>query len=177
MTLRNQKKNEIKKGRGNIQESKKKKKKRTETNVQLAHGHFCHSPIRIPTTQFSLHFEEKTFWQAQGENTQAPPSFSPIPLPVKHFQKSFPFSFSLIFFPILPKIHSTKHKKMIQFYRKQFFEKMTYFLENIVVEINKIVKTKVKCIHYKYFYFLLLKGQNYTSNSKIYQLWVPEDRG
>ena len=34
---------------------------RTEAHVQLAHGHFCHSPIRIPTTQFSPHFEEKTF--------------------------------------------------------------------------------------------------------------------
>ena len=110
MTLRNQKKNEIKKRKRQHlgkQKKKKQQQQRIETNVQLAHGHFCHSPIRIPTTQFSPHFEEKTFWWAQGENTQAPPSFSPIPLLTKHSQKSFPFSFSLFFFFFSSSLKST----------------------------------------------------------------------
>ena len=47
----------------------KKKKQRTETHVQLVYGHFCYSPIRIPLTQFSPNFEEKTFWWIQEENT------------------------------------------------------------------------------------------------------------
>ena len=135
-----------------LEKKKKIKKQRIETHVQLAHRHFCHSPIRIPPTQFSPNFEEKSFRWTQEENTRGPSSFSPIPLPTKHYSKSFPFSFC---FSIIPKIHSTKHRKMLQFYKKYFFEKMTYFLENIVVEINKIVKTKFKCIHDKYFYFLL----------------------
>ena len=56
------------KKRGNVpllaQEIQKKKK-----NIGIGQGYFCPLSSFIFNLQFSLHFGEKTFWWARGENT------------------------------------------------------------------------------------------------------------
>ena len=92
-----------------------------------AHGHFCHLPIKLPPTQFSRHFGEKIFWWARKIKTQALQSFFPLPIPTKHPPKSFPSSFSLLIFFILPKIHSTKHTlRVTNLVRNNYFS-LYYF--------------------------------------------------
>ena len=70
---------------------KKKKNHIEEAHVQLAHGHFCPSPIRFSPTKFSLHFGEKTFG--------GPHHHFPSPPSTKHPPKSFSSSYSLQNFP------------------------------------------------------------------------------
>ena len=60
---------------------------------------------------------QKNKRSTQGENTQAPPSFSPSPSHPNALQKVLS---SKIFFPIIPKIHSTKHTLI-----KKFFDIMS----------------------------------------------------
>ena len=86
-----------------------KKKTKKGTWQSPAHGHFCHLFIKLPSTQFSLHFREKIFWWAWGIKTRASQPLFPLPILTKHSPKSFPSLFSLLIFFILPKIHSTKH--------------------------------------------------------------------
>ena len=47
------------------QKKKKKGVKKSNVDEFIVHGHFC---LKMKH-HFSLHFEEKTFWWAQGENT------------------------------------------------------------------------------------------------------------
>ena len=74
---------------------------RSDAHVQLTHKHFYPSLIKSPT-KFSPH--------SRGENFLVGPTIIfPSPLSTKNPPKSFPSSFSHLFFFILPKIHSTKH--------------------------------------------------------------------
>ena len=58
-------------------------------------GHFCPLSNPIFSLQFSLHFWEKTFSWAHGENTWAPPFIFLPPHPTKYTPKKFSFPFSL----------------------------------------------------------------------------------
>ena len=64
------------------------------------------------SSHWVLHFLPilgKNFLMGLGRKHLSPTIFFPSPFPTKHHLKSFSSSFSLIFFSILPKIHSTKH--------------------------------------------------------------------
>ena len=94
------------------EKKKKRKKQKTRGNVEkdinksnlkkfvytCIWAFFSMNKKFIPT-QFSLHFGEKTFWWARGENIQAPPFIFLSSHPTKHTLKMFCFSFSLQSFP------------------------------------------------------------------------------
>ena len=76
-----------------------------KVHVQVHMGIFVIYLSNSPHSVFS------PFWRELfGEHTWLQLTFFSLPLPTKHFSKSFLSSFSLIFFFffILPKIHSTK---------------------------------------------------------------------
>ena len=77
---------------------KKRKKSVKKSKVGegvIIHGHFCSNVMPNYSLQFSLHFEEKTFWWVKRENIWTSP-FIFLPLhPTKHTLKKFSFSFSL----------------------------------------------------------------------------------
>ena len=120
------KEKEKKRRRGNIQEKRKKEKKkrrrrkrqRLETTKKkkksnvLDKAHVqVHIGIFVIYLSNSPHSVFSPFWRELfGEHTWLQLTFFSLPLPTKHFSKSFLSSFSLIFFFffILPKIHSTK---------------------------------------------------------------------
>ena len=81
------------------------KKRRNQMNCPYAraHGYFCLLNSFIFFLQFSLHFREKFFWWAQGENTQISlfiflPPHPPNTLKKKNFFPFFLQSFSSTLF-------------------------------------------------------------------------------
>ena len=90
-------------GKQKIKENKRKEK--DNCPYASAHGYFCLLSNLIFSFQISLHFGEKTFMSAQGENTRTPPFIFLLFHPTKYTLKK-------VFLPIFsPKfsIHSISH--------------------------------------------------------------------
>ena len=78
----------------------KPKKNKKGKNKWTGHRHFCPLSSFIFSLQFSLHFEEKTFWWTQEKNTWAQPLIFLLLHLTKHTQKSLHSHFlSKIFHP------------------------------------------------------------------------------
>ena len=82
------------------QKKKKKGVKKSNVDEFIVHGNFCLKMKHNFSLHFSLHFEEKIFWWAQGKNTYVRPFiFLPSHL-TKQTQKSFsPHFLSKVFHP------------------------------------------------------------------------------
>ena len=70
---------------------------------------------------FSLNFKEKTFWLVRRKDIWAPLHFFISPSQPNTLQKVFYLHFLNFFFPIFPKIHSTKHTLKLQLYSIFFY--------------------------------------------------------
>ena len=105
-----------------VKQKKKKKKELDELSIcKCAYGHFCLLNNLIFSLQFSLHFGEKTFWWAQGEDTQAPSFIFLPPYPIKHTPKSFSSHFLLkVFHPLYFTSKQTRPKNSIKIFLKLF---------------------------------------------------------
>ena len=111
---------EKKNGRGNMPR-KGKEKKNLQRQCASIHGHFRQLSNLIFSLKFSLHFGEKTFWWAQGEDTQAPSFIFLPPYPIKHTPKSFSSHFLLkVFHPLYFTSKQTRPKNSIKIFLKLF---------------------------------------------------------